>query len=548
MPDASSWLPSVCPDSETGRLLLDFDWDSTPLGAFDTWPDSLRTAVGICMSSGFPMFLTWGSELTSIYNDEYRDILGETKHPWAFGRPCRQVWAEVWDDIRSFFEDVLETGRAVSGDDFLLMIDRHGFPEETHFLFSYTPLFDDAGDVGGVLAIVAETTRQVLSSRRMGHVAQLATQLHGVEDLLEVCIRAARALGDAAPDVLGADILLDIAGELTPVVSSAGSTIRDLSRAELRGLERRGIHIVGDSAGGTKPVDRVALRIGAPDRIHGVLVIRPSPHRPLGEPYLAFLRLIADTIDSALQVGYRVTNEIGRYRHISETLQQAMLEPADDVPTVAARYVPASGNLSVGGDWYDVIELPENRRALVIGDCIGHGLEAAAAMAQLRSVARAGLLAGDDPAEVLDNLDLFAERTDNAANATAVVLIIDRANGELIWSRAGHIPPLIVGDDRSIWLEEAGSLPLGTQFHADRVNATHTLHPGELLVLCSDGLIERRGEGLEQGLARLEATVRGAGSTDPQTVADHLVAELIPERPADDVVLIVKCLDLAEPR
>lgn len=548
MSDVPSWLKAVCPDSEMGRTLLEFDWVASPLGDPADWPIALRSAIGICLTSGLPMCVSWGPDHVAIYNDAYRSILGEEKHPAAFGRSSRDVWAEVWDDIGPLHDSVLRTGQPVSDDDLLLLIDREGFLEETHFLSSYGPLFDDAGEVGGVLAVVAEMTGQVISRRRMAHVAHLATELHGVEDLLDVCIRAARALGKAAPDVLGADILLDIAGELTPVVSSAGSTIRDLSRGELRGLERRGIHVVGDAAGGTRPVDRVALRIGGPDRVHGVLVIRTSPHRPLGPPYLSFLRLLADTIDSALQVGYRVTNEIGRYRQISDTLQKAMLEPADDVPTVAARYVPASGHLSVGGDWYDVIELPENRRALVIGDCIGHGLDAAAAMAQLRSVARAGLLDGNDPAAVLESLDLFAERTENAANATAIVMIIDREDGEIIWSRAGHIPPLIVGPDRSTWLEEAGSIPLGTELDTERVNGTHTLHEGELLVLCSDGLVERRGEGLAAGFDRLEATVRSAGSTDPQTVADHLVAELIPQRPLDDVVLIVKCLDLAETR
>src|SRR5699024_7390214 len=112
--------------------------------------------------------------------------------------------------------------------------------------------------------------------------------------------------------------------------------------------------------------------------------------------YREFLQLLAVTIDSALQVAYRHSREVGRYRRISDTLQHAMLEPADDVPTVAARYVPALGHLSVGGDWYDVIEIAPDRRGLVVGDCVGHGLDAAAAMAQLRSVARSGLLEGRD--------------------------------------------------------------------------------------------------------------------------------------------------------
>lgn len=540
--DAASWMKAVCPDTEMGHAVLDFDWTSTPLGAPEAWPIEFRTVVGICMTSSFPILLTSGPELTAIYNDAYRALLGD-KHPAALGAPIGRAWAESWADVGPLFDRVLTTGQAVYESDLLLLAERHGFPEESHFIVSYSPLFDVPGEVSGVLVVVTEITDQVLDRRRMEIGAHLAAALQGVEDLTEVCIRAAAVLDRARPDVMGADILLEIDGRLTPVISTRGSTVPGPTRDELERLEVNGVHVVGDTSGDTGPAERVLMAMGSPDRVRGMLVVETNPHCALGPIYREFLQLLANTIDTSLQVAYRHATEIGRYRHVSDTLQAALLEPADDLPTVAARYVPASGNLSVGGDWYDVIELGPDCRALVVGDCVGHGLDAARAMSQLRSVARAGLLEGRDPAAVLDSLDVYAERTEHAAYATAAIVMIDRGSGEITLSRAGHIPPLIVGSETSTWLEGGGSIPLGTQFPAERENATYTLHEGELLVLCSDGLVERRGESLETGLARLETTIRNAGSTEPQQVADHLVRTLIPDRPDDDVVLIVKCIE-----
>src|SRR5690606_38963369 len=114
-----------------------------------------------------------------------------------------------------------------------------------------------------------------------------------------------------------------------------------------------------------------------------------NPRRPLDTENLDFVRHLSALVGSALEAAYRRSVEVDAYRAIGETLQNAMLTPVSDFPTVAARYVPATGHLSVGGDWYDVIDLDDHRRGLVVGDCVGHGLDAATAMGQLRSAARA---------------------------------------------------------------------------------------------------------------------------------------------------------------
>jgi hypothetical protein len=367
--------------------------------------------------------------------------------------------------------------------------------------------------------------------------------MQGIEDLTEACVRATSVLADATCDIVSADILLDIEGRLTPVTSSRQPTAPLLPATELADvMESGGVRVEGDTHGGSRPAERVTLSIGAAGGFRGLLVVVPSQALPFDVVYADFLELIASTVDSALQVSYRHATEIGQYRLISDTLQGAMLEPADDLPTVAARYVPASGNLSVGGDWYDVIDLGDERRALVVGDCVGHGLAAAAAMAQLRSVTRALLLEGRDPAGVLDGLDLFAQRTEDAHCATAVVMTIDRRTGLLTYSRAGHLPPLVAGPDGATWLDGGGSRPLAVMSPVEHTNATHQMGDDDILVLYSDGLIERRREPLDDGMARLHAAAWASNDQPVQAIADNILRALVPDRPRDDVVFIVKRL------
>ena len=257
--------------------------------------------------------------------------------------------------------------------------------------------------------------------------------------------------------------------------------------------------------------------------------------------------MLAASITAALDVAYRHGVEVGQYRQISDTLQAAMLTPASDLPTVAARYLPAIGSLAVGGDWYDVIDLGDHRRAVVVGDCVGHGLEAATVMAQLRSAARAMLLEGRDPAETLAALDLFASSIDGAFCTTVVCAIIDRATDVVTYSRAGHPPPLVVGAGGRVWLDEAGGMPLAVDPSQPRTNATKQLSPDDVLVMYSDGLIERRGEHLDIGLERLATAASSLWGRSVQQFADGLLRQLLPENTRDDVVLVVKLLPADEP-
>jgi hypothetical protein len=117
-----------------GRRICSQDWSASDLGEPDSWPDSLRTIVSLLLNSGFPMFLAWGPQLTFIYNDAYAPILGD-KHPRALGRPFRDVWPEIWDDVGPLAERAL-AGEAVWLDDLPLLMQRHGYQEQTWFTFS----------------------------------------------------------------------------------------------------------------------------------------------------------------------------------------------------------------------------------------------------------------------------------------------------------------------------------------------------------------------------------------------------------------------------
>ncbi|MGH9630349.1 MAG: hypothetical protein ACRD7E_18710, partial [Bryobacteraceae bacterium] len=128
---------------EMGALTRSFNWSETPVGPISSWPQSLRTAVSICLNSRFPMFVFWGNDYTMFYNDAYRPVLGRTKHPGWLGRSARQCWSDIWDVIGPMLESVLETGEATWSEDLLLIMDRNLHREEVYFTFSYSPVLDD---------------------------------------------------------------------------------------------------------------------------------------------------------------------------------------------------------------------------------------------------------------------------------------------------------------------------------------------------------------------------------------------------------------------
>lgn len=150
---------------EMGTRIQAFDWSITPLGAVETWDQSLRIALQILLSSKFPMQILWGAEYIQFYNDAYIDIAGG-KHPEALGQRGADCWEEVWEFAGPLLDQVMTTGKATWSEDQLLILNRHGYPEECYFTFSYTPVWSEAGTIGGVFIAVNETTEKILSERR----------------------------------------------------------------------------------------------------------------------------------------------------------------------------------------------------------------------------------------------------------------------------------------------------------------------------------------------------------------------------------------------
>ncbi len=541
---ALNWLRTVAAGTEMGDAVLARDWTATPIGPPASWSVGLRNAVGVCLSSRFPMMVLWGPDLIGIYNDGLRPILGTVKHPGGLGAPAKAVWSEIWDEIGPLFSSVMSTGEATWAENQLLVLERNGFPEECYFTYSYSPLFDDDGTVGGVLVTANETTQSVVAQRRLATLARLSRAMLDATDPTEVCVAATNALAIDADDLAATDVYLRAGEPITLVASNRRVAVSPASVEELLRVTRtRHPMAVGATPDATRAVSQIALPLGQPDEgIDGVLVAALNAQRPLDRPFDEYLGLIASTISRALDSTYRQSTALGGYRHISDTLQASMLTPAVDLPTVAARYLPAVAGLAVGGDWYDVIDLDPQRRALVVGDCVGHGLDAATTMAQLRVAARTLLLEGRDPAAALCALDTFSASVEGAFCTSMMCAIFDTETRVLTYSRAGHPPPLLIHRHQAQWLDDATGLPLGVDPDRARHNAISVTDEGDTLIMYTDGLIERRDESLTVGFDRLAAAALSLHAFPVQRIADDLLRGLQPENTRDDVVLVVKRL------
>ncbi|MEO3767151.1 SpoIIE family protein phosphatase [Streptomyces sp. B5E4] len=245
------------------------------------------------------------------------------------------------------------------------------------------------------------------------------------------------------------------------------------------------------------------------------------------------------------EINERLRLSHAREHEVALHLQEAMLPAPSPLGhhRAAVRYRPAVVALNVCGDWYDIIDLPAGDCTVVaVGDVVGHGLRAAGVMGQLRSALSAASLIAKGPARALEVLGRYARTVDAAATATAAAVYIDWAGRTLTYSSAGHLPPALWRPDGTVtFLDQATDPPLGVRpEHAARPEARVAFDEGCVLVLYTDGLVERRHEDIDVGLARLAASISRHGNADPERLADALLTDLIP--PAgltDDTALVV---------
>jgi signal transduction histidine kinase/DNA-binding response OmpR family regulator len=218
---ADSGLP-ILGSTELARLMRAFDWDSTPLGAPAAWPKSLQTAVGIMLTSRQPIWIGWGPQLIYLYNDPYKSIIGG-KHPWALGKPTSVVWREIWPDIGPMLSKAMGGSEGTYVEAQLLIMERNGYPEETYYTFSYSPIPGDDGTVGGIFCANSDDTQRVLGERQLALLRELAASAAEARTSQQACERCAQALSTNPRDLLFAMIyMLEPDGRTAVLVSAAG--------------------------------------------------------------------------------------------------------------------------------------------------------------------------------------------------------------------------------------------------------------------------------------------------------------------------------------
>jgi serine phosphatase RsbU (regulator of sigma subunit)/anti-sigma regulatory factor (Ser/Thr protein kinase) len=274
------------------------------------------------------------------------------------------------------------------------------------------------------------------------------------------------------------------------------------------------------------------------DRMIGVLIVGAGDGRELGRVDADLLRLAADRI--ALSIQHAQLYE--REHFIAQTFQRSLLpERLPEIPglSVAARYLPAREEAKVGGDWYDVLELPGDSVGLVMGDVVSRGIRAASSMGQIRSAIRAYALDRESPGETLTKLNTVVRGLDQRETATAVYLALDLVERTFCLASAGHPPPLVIDPAGSArFLEEGRSVPLGAHAGTRYREAVARIEPGSTIVLYTDGLVERRGSSLNQGLERLVSEASGRPA-EPESLCDRLIGALVGDQPPpDDVALL----------
>jgi anti-sigma regulatory factor (Ser/Thr protein kinase) len=246
-------------------------------------------------------------------------------------------------------------------------------------------------------------------------------------------------------------------------------------------------------------------------------------------------------IGAAMEGLRRAAHEVEEERTLAATLQRSLLRerfPYMPGLRVAARYLPGSNEAEVGGDWYDLIPLRDGRVGLVIGDVVGRGIAAAARMAHLQSAVRAYALEGLRPSVVLERTNAFALELERPGMATLLYAVLDAEAGTLRFASAGHPPPLIVASTgEARFAEGSPGNPIGAVGFAAYEEAATTVEAGSVVLLYTDGLIERPDVGLTEGLEALRVAVAGLPA-EPDSLCRALPDSVLPRAPTDDTAIL----------
>jgi signal transduction histidine kinase len=332
---------------EMGERIRSFDWSGTPIGRVQRWPESLKTAVRICLGSRYPIVLWWGrTALTQFYNDAYIPILGSTKHPTCLGRSGRECWQEIWHITGPMLDSVFATGEATWSEDFLYVMRRNLPHEEAYFTFSYSPLPDDSGAVGGIFCACTETTGRVVGERRLRTLRDLGRTVTSAATAEEACEIAVKTLAENPADIpyaliylldreawhvhLTASTGLESRSDIAPARIEWKETTADLIWPLRRVFETCSAELVTDLAArvGLLPAgpwpesseSALVLPIAAPgqDRPTGFLIAGLSPRRVIDADYRSFFDLLAGHIATAVSNARAYEEERRRAEALAE--------------------------------------------------------------------------------------------------------------------------------------------------------------------------------------------------------------------------------------
>jgi PAS domain S-box-containing protein len=300
---------------EMGELIRTHSWAGTSLGPPALWPASLKTAIRIMLTSRQPIWIGWGSELIFFYNDAYRSIVGG-KHPTALGEPTSVVWHEIWDEIGPMLATAMSGEEGTYVEEQLLIMERNGYPEETYYTFSYSPIPDGHAGAGGIICANSEDTRRVIGERQLTLLRDVATRIANSHSWQAVAARAMEAIGGnpkdipfaclfAVPPGTGAAELIGAAG-IEPGHEAAKGEAWPLRRA----LSTPGLTLLDCPAaltlpGGawSKPPERAVLariNLSGPEGLSLVLALGLNPFRLFDDSYRHFAESLAQQIETAI--------------------------------------------------------------------------------------------------------------------------------------------------------------------------------------------------------------------------------------------------------
>jgi signal transduction histidine kinase len=332
---------------EMGVLTRSLDWSRTPVGPIQSWPQSLRTTVSILLSSRYPMFLFWGPEAVCFYNDGYRPSLGVHKHPKALGQLGRECWGEIWHIIGPQIDAVMQRGEVTWHEDQLVPFDRNGYFEEIYFTYSYSPVREESGGVGGTLVVCTETTDRVIGERRLRTLRDLAVRSAGLRNPAVVVADAGRTLTENNTDVpfaliykaddnRGTAHLVFVGGVEagSPGCAKSISLADEMGQTAVWPLDQvfhtgkcemiaGGRPLPSGLSGGAwteLPTEAVILPLALSGREQPdyVLIAGVSPRKMLDAPYHTFYQLAASQIAASISDAYAYEDERKRAEALSE--------------------------------------------------------------------------------------------------------------------------------------------------------------------------------------------------------------------------------------